>query len=211
MDRAGPSHRLVAGKARYINHAYGGLELLVAARDGPGGRATLSGAVGPIHHSGSTARDDPPQWITQRYAYPRPRQSRETGISVVRPAKGYTEGRRTALIHSEWNGRRVETSHCSGIFRHARECGTRRDQTSVGGRARRPRGSGCMPSRLRYGPAPGRAGPTLVGSGFLTCGSSVHNSMVHSEWTVCVPVGATQSGSTCGMCIRPSPGVAVGA
>ena len=35
-----------------------------------------------------------------------------------------------------------------------------------------------------------------VGSGFLTWGSSVHNSMVHSEWTVCVPVGATQSGST---------------
>ena len=143
--------------------------------------------------------------LTQRYAYPRPRQSCETGISVVRPATGYTEGRRTALIHSEWNGRRVEMSHCSGTFRHARECGTRRDQTSVGGRARRPRGSGCMPSRLRYGPAPGRAGPTLVGSGFLTCGSSVHNSMVHSEWTVCVPVGATQSGSTCGMCIRPSP------
>ena len=78
--------------------------------------------------------------------------------------------------------------------------------------ARRPPGSGCMPPRLRYGPAPGRAGPTLVGSGFLTCGSSVHNSMVHSEWTVCVPVGATQSGSTCGMCIRPSRlGVAVGA
>ena len=71
--------------------------------------------------------------------------------------------------------------------------------------ARRPPGSGCMPPRLRYGPAPGRAGPTLVGSGFPTCGSSVHNSMVHSEWTVCVPVGATQSGSTCGMCIRPSP------
>ena len=80
----------------------------MAARDGPGGRATLSGAVGPIHHSGSTARDDPPQWITQRYAYPRPRQSRETGISVVRPAKGYTEGRRTALIHSL----RVERAAC---------------------------------------------------------------------------------------------------
>ena len=36
------------------------------------------------------------------------------------------------------------TSHCSGTFRHARECGTRRDQTSVGGRARRPRGSVWM-------------------------------------------------------------------
>ena len=114
MDRAGPSHRLGAGKARYINHAYGGLELLVAARDGLGGRATPSGAVGPIHHSGSTARDDPPQWITQRYAYPCPRQSCETGISVVRPVQGYTEGRRTALFHFEWNGRRVETSHGSG-------------------------------------------------------------------------------------------------
>ena len=106
----------------------------MAARGGPRGRATPSGAVGPIHHSGSTARDDPPQWVTQRYAYPCPRQSRETGISVVRPAKGYTEGRRTALIHFEWNGRRVETSHCSGTSRHARECGTRRDQTPVGGR-----------------------------------------------------------------------------
>ena len=26
---------------------------------------------------------------------------------MVRPAKSYTEGRRTALIHSEWNGQRV--------------------------------------------------------------------------------------------------------
>ena len=104
------------------------------------------------------------------------------------------------------------TSHCSGTFRHARECGTRRDQTSVGGRARRPRGSGCMPSRLRYGPAPGRAGPTLVGSGFLTCGSSVHNSMVHSEWTVCVPVGATlRVARPVGCAYALRLGVAVGA
>ena len=106
----------------------------VALRAASGGEGGTRGSRHSEWRGGSTARDDPPQWITQRYAYPRPRQSRETGISVVRPAKGYTEGRRTALIHFEWNGRRVETSHCSGTSRHARECGTRRDQTPVGGR-----------------------------------------------------------------------------
>ena len=45
----------------------------------------------------------------------------------------------------------------------AEPVGTRR--RSAG--ARRPPGSGCMPPRLRYGPAPERAGPTLVGNGFL--------------------------------------------